>query len=444
MFRFIAFFLLLNFLSFGEEEQHLLNFNQVKIGELVRFVSKVAKVNFVFDETKLQFEVNLISGKRLTNKELVDALILLLKQNQCSVVERNGTYLIDPIHSNSIIPQEIQTETSRLKSKFKTHKLQYHQGSEILQALKDLCLSRPSLDPKLLQDIQSIQWMKSTNSLIISSSPDHLNEIVELIQSVDVPQKQVFIEVLVVETTLKNGLEFGVNWSLKPKDSNLKLNDIKSGIDLGVIGDMIMHKGLSFISLGALVSALEQDQDAQIVLNQKIITQDNQNSKIFVGDTIPFAGSKTEINGSNQSTTSNIEYRDIGVSLSITPLIGEEDVITLDIAEEITEATPNLFGSTTGIQGIQTTKTQMATKAHVPNQNFLILTGMVRNKQLKQKSAIPCLGGIPFIGNLFGHIDKTSEKRHITIFVRPMIIKHGSTFRSYTDQELHKALPSEH
>ncbi len=443
MFKFILFFFLFAINLFGDEDQHLLNFNQVKIGELVRFVSKVAKVNFVFDETKLQFEVNLVSGKQLTNKELVEALILLLQQNQCSVIERNGTYLIDPIHPNNITLQESSAGSTRSKSKFKTHKLQYHQGSEILQALKDLCLSKPSLDPKLLQDIQSIQWVKSTNSLLISSSPDHLDEIQQLIQSVDVPQKQVFIEVLVVETTIKNGLEFGVNWSVSSKESTPKLSNLEKGLNLGIIGDVIMHKGLSFLSLGALVSALEQDQDAQIVLNQKIITQDNQNSKIFVGDTIPFAGSKTEINGANQSTTSNIEYRDIGVSLSITPLIGEEDIITLDISEEITEATPHLIGSNAAIQGIQTTKTQMATKAHVPNQNFLILTGMVRNKQVNQKSSIPCLGAIPLIGNLFGSTEKTNEKRHITIFVRPMIIKHGTQFRSYTDQELHKALPEQ-
>ena len=97
---------------------------------------------------------------------------------------------------------------------------------------------------------------------------------------------------------------------------------------------------------------------------------------------------KTEITGSNQQTTSNIEYRDIGVSLSITPLIGEQDIITLDIAEEITEATPNLFASTHGVQGIQTTKPNMVTKAHVPDQHWpLAADGANRDTSVARWSA---------------------------------------------------------
>jgi type III secretion protein C len=421
----------------------MLNFNSVKINELIRFVSKISKVNFVYDESKLQFDVSLVSGKGLSDQELVDALIVILNQNQCSVIERNGTYFIDPSTSPSPADFFKDKEPKKAKSLFQVVKLQFHQGNEILSALKDLCLAKPNLEPKLLQDIQSIQWMKSTNSLLVSCDADNYDEITSLIQTVDAPQKQVFIEVLVVETSLKNGLEFGVDWSMqtKAKSQNNHLQALLNGVDLGVIGDIILHKGLSFLSLGALVSAIEQDKDSHIVLNQKIITQDNQNSKIFVGDTIPFAGSKTEITGSNQQTTSNIEYRDIGVSLSITPLIGEQDIITLDIAEEITEATPNLFASTHGVQGIQTTKTNMVTKAHVPDQHFLILTGMVRNKQVEQKSHIPCLGAIPFIGDLFSHKAKTQEKRHITIFVRPQIVKQVATMKSYTENEMDKVLP---
>jgi type III secretion protein C len=441
MVKFLLPLLFFHTIFLSADEEHFVHFNQVKISELIRYVSKLAKVNFIFDEKKLGFEVDLISGKSLSHEELVDALIFLLKQNGFSVIEKNGNYFIDTttqISSNQEPPKEVK----KSKPKFQVVKLQYHQGSEILQALKDLATSKPNIDSQLLSDIQSIQWMKSTNSLLVSCEEETSQEIQSLIQSVDVPQKQVFIEVLVVETTIKNGLEFGVDWSISPKKSSNNM-PLVNGLDLGVIGDVILHKGLNFFSLSTLVSALEQDKDAQIVLNQKIITQDNQNSKIFVGDNIPFAGSKTEITGTNQQTTSNIEYRDIGVSLSITPLIGEDDVITLDIAEEITEATPHLFPSSGGMQGIQTTKTNMVTKAHVPDQHFLILTGMVRNKQVQQRSFIPCLGGIPFIGELFGHTNKSKEKRHITIFVRPQVVKQVKQFKAYMEHELDKVLPKD-
>src|SRR6185295_19921273 len=121
------------------------------------------------------------------------------------------------------------------------------------------------------------------------------------------------------------------------------------------IGDLIFHKGKSFVSLASLVSALQADGEASIVLNQKIITQDNKNSKIFVGDNIPFTGSVVTTVGASQQSTANVEYRDIGVNLSITPKLGEGDVITLDLNEEITEALPSGAGvSSSHVSGIQT------------------------------------------------------------------------------------------
>lgn len=436
-------FFVLFFVIYASADQHTLNFSQVKISELIRYVNKIAKVNFIYDEKKLNFDVDLNPGRSLSNQELVDAVIFLLRQNECIVFEKNGSYFIES--PQPIIPTEQVKEVKKTKPKFQVVKLQYHQGSEILQALKDLCTSQPNIESKLLNDVQSIQWMKSTNSLLISCDEETNDEIISMIQSVDVAQKQVFIEVLVVETTIKNGLEFGVDWSLQSKHPHHHNHraPLFKGLDLSVIGDVILHKGISFFSLSALVSALEVDKDAQIILNQKIIAQDNQNSRIFVGDTIPFAGSKTEITGVNQQTTSNIEYKDIGVSLSITPLIGDDDIITLDISEEITEATPNFFHSSHGVQGIQTTKTNMVTKAHVPDQHFLILTGMVRNKHVQERSYIPCLGGIPLIGELFGHTQKSREKRNVTIFVRPQIVKNVKHFRAYFDEELNRVVPKE-
>ena len=208
-----------------------------------------------------------------------------------------------------------------------------------------------------------MQWVKATNSLLCSGDPETIESLKKLISSLDVPLRQVFIEVLVVETDLRKGSEFGLQWAaggkldkigfgggnfapngnggggfgktiqgINASSTPTGLNQIPvgSGFDLGVIGDPIMHKGRSYLSLGALVSALQMDADSTIVLNQKIITQDNKNSKIFVGDNIPLTGSVVQTVGQSQQTTANVEYRDIGVSLSITPMLGEDDVITLD------------------------------------------------------------------------------------------------------------------
>ena len=251
---------------------------------------------------------------------------------------------------------------------FFSYKIQYHEGSELEESLKKIAAdlkNQPDAPPKLINAIQSLQWVKATNSLLCSADPETLVKLRALIDTVDVPLRQVFIEVLVIETDVKKNMEFGLQWAaggqyrnqlgfgmgnFQPNQGSvgpfagmmqginaanpptgLSQIPLVPGFDLGVIGDIIMHKGKSYLSLGSLVSALQMDGDSTIVLNQKIITQDNKNSTIFVGDNIPFTGSVVQTVGQSQQTTANIEYRDIGVSLSITPRLGEGDVITLDL-----------------------------------------------------------------------------------------------------------------
>jgi type III secretion protein C len=288
-----------------------------------------------------------------------------------------------------------------------------------------------------------------------------------LIDDLDKPLRQVFIEVLVVETDIKKGMEFGLQWAAGGQFQgklgfglgNFATNNgfantmqgvnaanpptgldqipIVPGFDLGVIGDMIMHKGKSYLSLGSLVSALQMDGNSTIVLNQKIITQDNKNSTIFVGDNIPFTGSIVETVGQSQQTSANIEYRDVGVSLSITPRLGEGDIITLDINEEITETLDHdvMNVTTSKVNGIRTTKTNMVTHVHVPDRNFLVLSGMIRNTKARRKAGIPCLGGLPVIGLAFSKTRRDDEKRNVIIFVRPHIIHSFEDYNRLTENQ---------
>jgi type III secretion protein C len=280
----------------------------------------------------------------------------------------------------------------------------------------------------------------------------------------------VFIEVLVIETDVRKSMDFGLQWAaggqltsrlgfgggnfapgsdsahgfasamkgINATNTPTGLDQIPllPGFDLGVIGDMITHKGKSYFSLGSLVSALQLDKNSTIVLNQKIITQDNKNSTIFVGDNIPFTGSIVQTVGQSQQTTANVEYRDVGVSLSITPRLGEGDVITLNLNEEITEAVgPDLMNSTSQVNGIRTTKTNMATHVHVPDKHFLVLSGMIRNTKAQHKAGLPCLGGLPGIGAAFSRTQRNDEKRNVVIFVRPHIIHSVRDYQRITSEQ---------
>lgn len=477
---------------------HCINFNDVPVIEFIRFVSKISEENFIFDSRDLNFNISLSTGKSVSSEMVLQALIQLLKVHGLSVSQEAGYYVI---HNSEEVPSadehyikgseksidglmassgsgvEIAEVKNNLKDseryEFFVYKLQYHEGPEIEESLKKIAAdvrNQPDAPINLINAIQSLQWVKATNSLLCSSDPDTLEKLRKLVESLDIPLRQVFIEVLVIETDVKKSMEFGLQWAaggqfqnkmgfglgnfapqngqtggfastmqgINATNTPTGLNQIPlvPGFDLGVIGDVIMHKGKSYFTLGSLVSALQVDGNSTIVLNQKIITQDNKNSTIFVGDNIPFTGSVVQTVGQSQQTTANIEYRDIGVSLSITPRLGEGDIITLNLNEEITESLENdPMNNNTQVNGIRTTKTNMSTHVHVPDKHFLVLSGMIRNSKAQHKAGLPCLGGLPLIGAAFSKTKKHEEKRNVIIFVRPHIIRSFEDYQSLTERQ---------
>ncbi len=360
---------------------------------------------------------------------------------------------------------------------FLVYKLQYHKGNEIQEALKQIAQDLKSADNeaavkfKLVKSIDSVQWIKITNSILCSGDKDTLSKLKELISNLDVPLKQVFIEILVIQTTLTNALTFGLDWgskyqhkdqavlgmsnfvptatgstnpfattfntintSTKPTGTDLSLGD---GFNLGVIGDILFHKGKSFLSLASLLKALQSDTETSIVLTPKIIAQDGKSATIFSGQNIPYTGSVIQNTAANTTSTTNLEYRDVGTSLTITPILGNSDTISLSIDLETsstasTTANQLQLGSLTGIT---TTKTNMSTAVQLANKNFLVLSGMVTDSKQRSKTGIPCLGGIPLIGAAFSTDDRNLSRNNIVIFVRPHIINSFKDMKSITNNQ---------
>lgn len=378
---------------------------------------------------------------------------------------------------------------------FLVYKLQFHKGDEIQGALrqiaKDLILSNAPVNQSLLNSINSIQWLEITNSLLCSGDQETLPRLKELIKSLDIPLKQVFIEMLIIETTLVNALQFGLEWGGNYKYKNSfagsmfntsPINNSGSstgndsfvnylsglnpggtppqapspvvtgpnqgigptgGFDLGVIGEVIKHNGQTFLTLGSLLTAVQQDSEISVVMTPKVIAQDGKVSSIFTGQNIPFAGSfvSNTQSGSTIQTT-NVEYRDIGMNLTITPVLGNSDVVTLDISLDRSIQEVNAAGNTittngtTSIGGITTSRTTMQTTVHVPDKNFLMLSGFVNNSNSKLKTGIPCLGGLPIVGAAFSKDNDTVSNYNIVIFLRPRIITSLDEMRRMTsDQE---------
>lgn len=341
------------------------------------------------------------------------------------------------------------------RTKFYIHKLKYRKGDQIGEALSKIGTSLQesgSSNLDLIASIQSLQWLQASNSLVFTGTVASITKVKELIEEIDTPLRQVFLEMLLLDTSIDESLNFGVNFGARFNNGNtagaeafLSDNNTLSatldntvagtvldpsqlartlGYHLGIVGRNVTHCGVEFSSIGALVNALHDKNKDDIVLNPKILVEDNATAEIFVGINAPF---KTQSIANDQGTTitNNFEFRDIGTRLKVTPLISNDDVVTLEIEEEVSSVadTAGLVGALFAADaGPTTKKSNSTTKVHVPNRFFLVMSGMIQDEHVRRRQQVPCLGGVPVIGGLFSDKRHRDQKRNLMIFIRPVIV----------------------
>ncbi|QLH36257.1 MAG: type II and III secretion system protein [Parachlamydiaceae bacterium] len=198
-----------------------------------------------------------------------------------------------------------------------------------------------------------------------------------------------------------------------------------TGFVLGIIGQTITHNGTEFATLGALVKALTQRSISRIVMNPKVLTEDNSPAEIFVGLNTQFP-TQSIANNLGTIVTQNFEFRDVGTTLKVTPIIGNNDIVTLEIQEEVSSIVSGGVTAastlTNQVIGPTTKVNRTTTRVHVPNGFFLILSGMLSDTVNRNRTQVPCLGSVPVIGAAFSDKQVQDTKQNLMIFVHPVII----------------------
>ncbi len=355
---------------------------------------------------------------------------------------------------------------------FFIYKLKYRRGDQIDISLRKIALSLMTTgiaNIDLVSAINSVQWIESSNSLIFTGTVPALEKIKDLILEVDTPLHQVYIEMLILDTTLEDSLQYGVDWGILFGGGNTAggetfltpptgdrlfstlspninvLPDAKpllngQGFNLGIIGRHLTHHGTHFSTISALVKALHDNTKAQIVLNPRILTEDNVTAEIFVGSTDRYK-TQSISNDFGNVITNNFQFIDVGTTLRVTPLIGNNGIITLDVIEEVTSpaAGANVQINNTSASDVNLItvlhKNRSTTRLHVPNGFFVVMSGIIHTRESRFKNEIPCLGMIPLIGGA-GKFKKMSEsKRNLMIFIRPVIVDTESELECITKRQ---------
>lgn len=350
------------------------------------------------------------------------------------------------------------------RTKFFIHKLQYRKGADIQQALSQIATSLQQLgtgNEDLISTIDTVQWLDASNSLIFTGTTSSIRKVEELIAEIDTPLRQVFIEMLILDSSLDDSLNYGVNWGTRfgggdtagsqaflSSASTLpgaldttgiaNTNGISTGqiltpnantlartpgYNLGIVGQTVSVGNLTFQSFGALVKAIHDKTSTNIVMNPKILAEDNVTAEIFVGENTQYQ-TQSISNDQGSVITTNFEYRNIGTTLKITPFLGNNDIVTLEIRQEVSSvaSTTNAQALNNITPGPTTRLSRTTTRVHVPDKYFLVISGMVQDQETRRRVSVPCLGGLPVIGAAFSDKNVTDEKRNLMIFIRPEII----------------------
>lgn len=292
----------------------------------------------------------------------------------------------------------------------------------------------------------------SANNALILNVPDSMyRNLRNVIDLLDRRRAQVFMEALIVEVSAKRLTEIGVQWSamngnvfagtnfpnsgagiVQPLISGLggTANATATGLEglvkkggfmAGVINTVTIG-GKEILSLGALAQALETEADGNVLSQPQLMTLDNEEAKIVVGQNVPFlTGSYSNTGGGStpSSPFQTYERKDVGLTLKVTPQISEGGLIKLRIYQESSSVDPTTKDTDKAV----TNKRTIETSVIVRDGNLIALGGLIQDQTSDNADKVPFLGDLPLIGALFRYQKKERNKTNLMVFLRPTILR---------------------
>jgi general secretion pathway protein D len=292
----------------------------------------------------------------------------------------------------------------------------------------------------------SVQAYPETNSLVIIAPDSVYNALRGVIEKLDARRAQVFVEALIVEIASTKAAEFGIQWQAIPSatgstnattgfgiqnfnnspGSNIGQiardpASIGQGLSLGLIRGSITLGGVQILNLAALLRALENDATANILSTPTLLTLDNEEAKIQVGQNIPIVTGSFTLAGAGGGVVNpfqTFERRDIGVTLKIRPQITEGGVVKLALYQEVS----SIFNAQNP-SGIILNKRSLESQVLVDDGQLIVLGGLISDDVQTGTQAVPGLGRLPVLGALFRYDTRKREKVNLMVFLRPVVVR---------------------
>jgi len=435
------------------------------ISDVLSNIKKLREIVAALDVEGVGSQISYIPLKNASATDAVKSLTAIFQQQKGVSQIR---FVADD-RTNSLVLMASEADTAHVKELIKlmdkeipksgtllhVYRLQNATAEDLAKVLTNLpketskdAAAQKGKSPVLSKDI-SIIPDKATNTLVITAERADYLILEDVIKKLDVPRPMVFIEALIMEVSVNKDFTLGVEWrGLKETGSVSGIDgsgsaafigsgsttssiipsttlsttasslSFPSGFSLGILGAGIKIGGVLFPNIGAVLQAYQSDQDVSILSTPQLLTIDNEEAEINVGENRPYLTRKESSTVTSTTDYSTYEYKDVGVILKLTSHINDESFIRLKVDQQVTRVV-SASDSTLPVTRKRTAKTTVVVK----DGETVVIGGLVGDTTEVNTYRVPCLGSIPLIGWLFKTMERNKEKTNLFVFITPRIIK---------------------
>ena len=447
--------------------------NAIIISDVSANIDKIRDIIERMDKSAVQ-KTDIIKLRYAVAEDVVRMLEQLNKSASKQAGSEKEVLLVADARTNSVLVSGDELERARLRNlveyldtpleqsgNVKVIYLQYAEATDLAEVLTRVMKNISQLDTAEGAQAKSrssksatIEADEDTNALIITADADEMASLEAVIQRLDIRRAQVLVEAIIVEMEVIDGQELGLQWLFADNDgvfgSNITSNDtrlgniagsqlsadggdIDEGVDLGgLAGALAAAGGVSLgwaqldntgLSMTVILNALKETNNANILSTPSILTLDNQEAYITVGQQVPFVtGSFTNTGAGGdgaQNPFQTIERENVGITLTVTPHINDGDSVVLDIMQEVS----SLSGLSVAASDLITNERKIQTKVLAQDGQVVVLGGLIKDEVQDAQQKVPLLGDIPYLGRLFRSDAERVVKQNLMVFIRTTIIR---------------------
>jgi len=457
--------------------------NAIIISDIRSNINRILEVIDRMDQSAVR-TTEVIKLRYAVAEDVVQMLQTLEKKNKGEGAEADEEVtLVADKRTNSVVVTADELNGQRIKDlvnyldtpleqsgNVKVIYLEYANAKEVAEVLTRVMQNITRLDEsgdrkRSSNSNSTIEADDGTNALIITADADEMAALEAVIARLDIRRAQVLVEAIIVEMELSEGQELGLQWLFADDSgafgSNISTSAAQQNRNAAIAGSILGEDGVnedinvgtlagtlsqvpgttlgwgavdSKLSMAVILNALETQGNANILSTPSLLTLDNEEAYITVGQNVPFVtGSYSNTGGANtvQNPFQTIERENVGITLKVTPQVNEGDSVVLDIVQEVSSISQQLLAAADVI----TNERKIETKVLASDGDVVVLGGLVKEDVQDSQQGVPILQDIPLLGRLFRNDIVSVTKSNLLVFIRPTIVRDQSALRGATAEK---------